>query len=466
MNGNEQGTALLYIPSRATPVSQKSVSMSEIKALRQEILDQVAKFYTLAHADRPFTPGETKIHFAGRVYDAHEMVNMVDAVLDFWLTLGRFADEFTARLAEFLGIEHVLPVNSGSSANLVAAETLLSQEMGTRRLHPGDQVIVPAVSFPTTISPLVRGGLIPVFVDCDLGTYNLNLDAVEAAITDRTRAVLFAHTLGNPVNMSRLTKIARRHDLFVVEDICDALGSRWDGQLVGTFGDLATLSFYPAHHITMGEGGAVVTNSAKMAKIARSIRDWGRACWCTHKDTGPNGACGHRFDYKVSGIPGTYDHKYLYSNIGYNLKPTDIQTSMGVAQLEKLPDFIAARKRNFQQLYEGLKLYEAHLILPSWDPRADVSWFAFPMTVRDEAPFSRRELLEWLEAARIETRLLFAGNITRQPAYCNMPHRVVGELINADLVMRGTFFVGVYPGLDDRRIDYILQTFAEFFGRF
>ncbi len=439
--------------------------MSEADILRQEILKKVSEFYTLAHADRSFTPGETKVHYAGRVYDSRELANMVDAVLDFWLTLGRFADEFEGQLAEFLGLEHALLVNSGSSANLVAVETLLSREVDGRRLRPGDEVIVPAVSFPTTIAPLVRGGLIPVFVDCDLGTYNLNLDAMEAAITDRTRAIIFAHTLGNPVNMTHLMETARQHDLFVVEDICDALGSRWDNQPVGTFGHLATLSFYPAHHITLGEGGAVVTNSASMAKIARSIRDWGRACWCTHKDTAPNGACGHRFDQKVPGIPGTYDHKYLYSNVGYNLKPTDIQAALGVAQLEKLPGFIAARKRNFQRLYDGLKPYKEYLILPTWSPRADVSWFAFPMTVRDEAPFRRRELLQWLEAAQVETRLLFAGNITRQPAYRDVTHRVVGELTNADLVMRGAFFVGVYPGLDSQRIDYMLETFATFFAR-
>lgn len=439
--------------------------MTDPQTLRQEILYQVAQFYTLAHADRPFKPGETRIHYAGRVYDAHELVNMVDAVLDFWLTLGRFDDEFTSRLAEFLGVGHVLLVNSGSSANLVAIETLLSREMGSRRLRPGDEVIVPAVSFPTTVAPLMRGGLLPVFVDCDLGTYNPNLDAIEAAITDRTRAIVFAHTLGNPVDMTRLMEIAGRHDLFVVEDICDALGSRWDGQLVGTFGHLATASFYPAHHITLGEGGAVITDSARLAKIACSIRDWGRACWCTAQDTGPNGACGHRFDYKVPGLPGTYDHKYLYSNVGYNLKPTDVQAALGVAQLAKLPNFIAARKRNFQQLYDGLKPYQEHLILPTWHPKADVSWFAFPMTVRDEAPFDRRELLQWLEAARIETRLLFASNITRQPAYRDMTCRIVGNLANADLVMRGTFFVGVYPGLDAPRIDYMLETFAAFFAR-
>jgi CDP-6-deoxy-D-xylo-4-hexulose-3-dehydrase len=439
--------------------------MEQARILRQEILEKVAEFYTLAHAEQPFTPGETKIHYAGRVYGARELVNMVDAALDFWLTLGRFADEFVTRLAEVLGVEHALLVNSGSSANLVAIETLLSREMGSRRLCPGDEVIVPAASFPTTVAPLIRGGLVPVFVDCDLGTYNPNLDAVEAAVTDRTRAIVFAHTLGNPVNMTRLMDVARQHDLFVVEDMCDALGSRWDGQLVGTFGDLATLSFYPAHHITLGEGGAVVTNSAQLTKIARSIRDWGRACWCTAEDTGPNGACGRRFDYKVPGLPGTYDHKYLYSNVGYNLKPTDIQAALGVAQLEKLPDFIAARKRNFRRLYDGLKPYEEHLILPTWDPRADVSWFAFPMTVRDEAPFRRRELLQWLEGALIETRLLFAGNIIRQPAYHDIAHRTVGGLTNSDLVMRGAFFVGVYPGLDDARVDYMLETFAAFFAQ-
>jgi len=433
--------------------------------LRRQILAQVAEFYAVAHAEKPFVPGETRVHYAGRVYDAHELVNMVDAVLDFWLTLGRFGDEFTTRLAEFLGLEHALLVNSGSSANLVAVETLLSRELGARRLRPGDEVIVPAVSFPTTVAPLVRGGLVPVFVDCDLGTYNPNLDAIEAAIGERCRAVILAHMLGNPVDMSRLMEIARRHDLFVIEDICDALGSRWEGRLVGTFGHLATLSFYPAHHITLGEGGAVVTGSAKMARIARSVRDWGRACWCSHQDTGPDGACGHRFDFKISGLPGSYDHKYLYSNIGYNLKPTDVQAALGVAQLAKLPHFIAARQRNFRQLYDGLEPYEEHLILPRWDSRADVSWFALPLTVRDEAPFGRRDLLQWLERAGIETRLLFAGNVTRQPAYRDICCRQIGELPNADRVMRATFFVGVYPGLDQARLDYMLQMFAAFFAR-
>jgi CDP-6-deoxy-D-xylo-4-hexulose-3-dehydrase len=435
-------------------------------ALRQEILQKVAEYYTLAHADRAFVPGETKVHYAGRVYDAREMTHMVDAVLDFWLTLGRFGDRFETRLAGFLGLEHALLVNSGSSANLVAVETLLSREMGARRLRPGDEVVVPAVSFPTTVAPLVRGGLVPVLVDCDLGSYNLNLDAVEEAITGRTRAVIFAHTLGNPVDMTRLMAIARRHHLFVIEDICDALGSRWDGRLVGTFGDMATLSFYPAHHITLGEGGAVVTDRAKLAKIARSVRDWGRACWCTHQDTDPDGACGHRFDFKVPGLPGTYDHKYLFSNLGYNLKPTDVQAALGVAQLQKLPDFIAARKRNFRRLYEGLKPHQEHLILPAWDPRADVSWFAFPLTVRDGAPFERRELLRWLEDRGIEVRLLFAGNLARQPAYRHITCRVVGDLPNADRVMRGTFFVGVYPGLDKPRLSYMLETFAGFLSQF
>lgn len=439
--------------------------MTNQQTLRQEILYKVAEFYSQAHIAEPFVPGESKIHYAGRVYDERELINMVDAVLDFWLTLGRFADEFTTRLAGFLEIEHALLVNSGSSANLVAVETLLSREMGEQRLLPGDEVITPAVSFPTTVAPLLRGGLVPVLVDCDLGTYNLNLDAVEAAITERSRAIIFAHTLGNPVNMTRLMEIARRHKLFVIEDTCDALGSRWDDRHVGTFGHLATLSFYPAHHITLGEGGAVVTNSDKMMKIARSIRDWGRACWCTHEDTGPDGACGRRFDYKVPGLPGTYDHKYLYSNVGYNLKPTDIQAALGVAQLQKLPRFIAARKRNFRQLYEGLQPYREHLILPAWDARADVSWFAFPLTIRDEAPFNRRELLQYLEKAKIETRLLFAGNITRQPAYRDMNCRTVGELPNSDLVMRGSFFVGVYPGLDEARLSYMLQTFEEFFAQ-
>ncbi|MBC7250688.1 MAG: lipopolysaccharide biosynthesis protein RfbH [Anaerolineae bacterium] len=436
----------------------------DVQRLREEIFAKVAEFYRVAHRREPFVPGKTRIHYAGRVYDERELIAMTDAVLDFWLTLGRYADEFERKIAEFLGVSEVLLVNSGSSANLVAVTALCSPELDNP-LRPGDEVITPAVTFPTTVAPLVQNGLIPVFVDCDLGTYNMNLAAVEAAISPRTRAILVLHNLGNPCDMDVILRLAQAHDLYVIEDTCDALGSRFGGRPVGSFGHLGTLSFYPAHHITTGEGGAVVTNDKKLARIARSIRDWGRACWCNHKTTDPNGACGRRFEYKIPGMPDTYDHKYVYSHIGYNLQPTDIQAALGSAQMDKLPDFIAARQRNFRLLFEGLARYQDFLILPQWDPRADVSWFAFPITVRDNPRFTRNDLVRWLEQANIETRLVFAGNILRQPGYVNIPHRIVGELINSNLVMRGSFFIGVYPGLDEERINYILRTFDAFFAQ-
>ncbi len=438
--------------------------IDDAQRLRDEIFAKVAKFYKIAHRPQPFVPGETRVHYAGRVYDERDLIAMTDAVLDFWLTLGRHADEFERKLSEFLGVSEVLLVNSGSSANLVAVTALCSPEL-ENPLRPGDEVITPAVTFPTTIAPLVQNGLVPVFVDCDLGTYNMNLAATEAAISERTRAILVLHNLGNPCDMDVILRLAEEHHLYIIEDTCDALGSRFRGRPVGSFGHLGTLSFYPAHHITTGEGGAVVTSDKRLARIARSIRDWGRACWCTHKTTGPNGACGRRFEYQIPGMPGTYDHKYIYSHIGYNLQPTDIQAALGAAQMDKLPEFIAARQRNFRRLFEGLARYQEFLILPQWDSRADVSWFALPITVRDNPRFTRNDLTRWLEQANIETRLLFAGNILKQPGYVNIPHRVAGELINSNLVMRGSFFIGVYPGLDDERIDYILETFDAFFAQ-
>jgi CDP-6-deoxy-D-xylo-4-hexulose-3-dehydrase len=376
--------------------------------------------------------------------------------------MGRWADEFERKLAEFLGVSEVILVNSGSSANLVAIATLCSSEL-EGHIERGEEVITPALAFPTTVAPILQNGLLPVFVDCELGTYNPDPSKLEEAISERTRAVFVSHTLGNPCDMEEVMALAEKYDLFVVEDACDALGSRYDGKHLGTFGHLGTLSFYPAHHITTGEGGAVLTNDKRFARIARSIRDWGRACWCTYKTTDPKGACGRRFDWEIPGMPGTYDHRYLYSNIGYNLKMTDVQAAMGVAQLEKLPGFIERRKHNFRRLYEGLKRYEDYLILPRWSERADVSWFAFPITVRRGAPFGRKELVQWLESAKIETRYLFAGNILRQPGYREIEHRVAGNLENSDFVMQNSFFVGVYPGLDDVQIDYVLEIFERFF---
>ena len=433
--------------------------MNDLDSLREEIFAKVTEYYQRAHAARPFTPGQTKVNYAGRVWDEREMINMVDAVLEFWLTAGRYAGEFEKRLGAFIGAREVIPVNSGSSANLVAITTLCSPQLH-RRLNPGDEVITPAVTFPTTLAPIVQNRLVPVLVDAELGTYNLDAAQLEAACSLKTRAIFVPHTLGNPAAIDSIVEFAKSHSLYVVEDTCDALGSQYAGRMVGTFGHLATLSFYPAHHITMGEGGAVYTNSRRLARIARTIRDWGRDCYCGY-DNPVNGKCGIRFEREIPGMPGFYDHRYLFTEIGYNLKITDVQAAMGAAQLEKLPAFIAARKRNFARLYEGLKQYEEFLILPRWLPKSDPSWFAFQLTVRDGAPFDRAKLTRYLESRKVETRVLFAGNILKQPGYRNIECRVIGDLPNAEHILRGTFFVGVYPGLDDRRIDYMLAVFAD-----
>lgn len=423
---------------------------------RKEILELVRR-YARRQAPAPWRPGVDKVPYAGRVVGEEERALLVEAALDCWLTLGPFGERFEERLKAFLGVRDVILVNSGSSANLVAVTSLVS-EMLENPLRPGDEVITPAVTFPTTLAPIVQNGLVPVFVDCEIGTYNADLAEVEAAVSPRTRAVLLPHTLGNVFDLDRVTALCRRHGMYLVEDCCDALGSRWSGKPVGTFGDYATVSFYPAHHITMGEGGAVLTSRALHARVARSVRDWGRDCWCA---PGASNTCNKRFDWQLGDLPRGYDHKYIYSNIGYNLKPTDLQAAVGLAQLEKLPGFVARRQANFRRLYEGLRDLE-DLILPRWDPRADVSWFAFPVTVRPEAPFTRKDLVAHLEAHKIETRMIFAGNLIRQPAYTKIPRRVVGDLARSDLVMTHTFFVGVYPGLTDAMIDYVVDQFHAF----
>ncbi|MBI5292506.1 MAG: lipopolysaccharide biosynthesis protein RfbH [Chloroflexi bacterium] len=432
----------------------------DLENLRQEIFAKVTEYYEKAHADQPFVPGETRVQYAGRVYDEREMVHMVDAVLEFWLTAGRHAEEFERRLGKFIGAREVIPVNSGSSANLVAMTTLCSPQL-KQRLLPGDEVITPAVTFPTTLAPIVQNRLIPVLVDAEMGTYNIDLEQLEAAMSPRTRALFITHTLGNPIAMDRVVEFARARNLFIIEDTCDALGSKYNGQSVGTFGHVATLSFYPAHHITMGEGGAVYTHSRRLAKIARTVRDWGRDCFCGY-DNPVNGKCGIRFEREIPGIEGYYDHRYYFTEIGYNLKLTDVQAAMGVAQMDKLPGFVAARKRNFARLYAGLKKFEEFLILPTWLPNADPSWFALPLTVRDTAPFDRTALTRYLENHKVETRMIFAGNILKQPGYKNIERRVVGSLPVADQVMRSSFFIGVYPGLTDAKIDYMLEMFAQF----
>ncbi len=436
--------------------------MGQARILKGKIFELVKDYYETVHKDRKFVPGKSRIHYAGRVFDEQEMCNMVDAVLDFWITLGPYGKRLESGLANFLGVKEAILVNSGSSANLVALASLMSPQFDGHLL-PGDEVITPALTFPTTFAPIVQNGLIPVVVDCELGTYNMNPDRLEEAISPKTRAVLIPHTLGNPGQMDKITGTCSKHNLYLVEDACDALGTRYAGKPVGTFGDFGTLSCYPAHHISMGEGGAIFTNSARLAKIARSIRDWGRDCWC-QGDASASGACGRRFQYKINigDSEIDYDHRYVYTSIGYNLKPTDVQAAMGLAQLKKLDWIIERRRYNFHRLFEGLKKYEDIFILPSWDEKAEPSWFAFPLTIRPGSNFTRSELLVFLEAANIETRLLFAGNILSQPAFKDVNCRVVGNLANSSLVMTNTFFVGVYPGIDDEALDYILRKFDEF----
>ena len=432
--------------------------------IRQEILDKVAQFYHAAHSPEPFVPGETRIHYAGRVFDEQELVALVDTSLDFWLTLGEQGLAFEEAFAGYMQVRHAILVNSGSSANLVAVSTLCSAHMDNP-LQPGDEVITPAATFPTTVAPLVQNQLVPVFVDCVPGTYNLDVDQIEPALSAHTRAILVPHMLGNSCDIQRLIEIADRHNLYVIEDTCEAMGTRFDGKLLGTFGHLSTFSFYPPHHITTGEGGMVATNDRLLAKVARSIRDWGRDCWCNPRTAKHDGACGQRFNYQIPGVPGTYYHKYLYSNIGYSLRPTDMQAALGVVQLEKFASFSQARKQHFLQLYQGLKPFETELLLPSWDPRTDACWFAFPITVREGASFTRNDLVRWLEDRGIETRFLMAGNILRQPGYKDIQHRQVGDLAGTDQVMRNAFFVGVYPGLDQPRLEYMIAQFAAFFDR-
>jgi CDP-4-dehydro-6-deoxyglucose reductase, E1 len=426
--------------------------------LRSQILELVREYHDEAFAAGPFTPGETQIHFAGRVFDERELVNLVDASLDFWLTTGRYAETFEHSFARLFGLRHAILVNSGSSANLVALSSLTSPKLAGRRLRPGDEVITVASSFPTTVNPIVQNGLVPVFVDVDIPTYNIDVRMLEAALSERTRAVMVAHTLGNPFDLDAVTAFAREHDLWLIEDCCDALGSTYKGKMVGTFGDLATVSFYPAHHITMGEGGCVLTDKGRLKVLAESFRDWGRDCWCA---PGKENTCGKRFEHKLGELPYGYDHKYIYSHIGYNLKVTDMQAAVGVAQLEKLAAFTDARRRNFQSLHHGLQDLQEHLILPQATPHSDPSWFGFPLALRDASPISRDHILRFMNDRKIATRLLFGGNLLRQPAYRDVPHRRIGELERADFVMNRVFWVGVYPGLSSGAIEFMLESFHD-----
>ncbi|MGC9469283.1 MAG: lipopolysaccharide biosynthesis protein RfbH [Anaerolineae bacterium] len=433
---------------------------AKITRLRREILAKVGEYYELAHQGQPFVPGKTFVNYGGRVYDERELQSAVEAVLDFWLTDGPRVETFSETLAEYLGISHVLTVNSGSSANLVAMTALRSRQL-PNPLQPGDEVITPAATFPTTVAPIVQNGLIPVFVDCKVGTYNIDVELLEAGLSGKTRAIFVPHILGNPVEMDVVMAVAKAHDLYVIEDACDALGSIFSDKPCGTFGDFSTFSFYPAHHITTGEGGAVGTSDPKLNHIAHSIRDWGRDCWCTHR-SGRDGECGQRFDWEIPGLGEPYDHRYYFTEIGYNLKMTDIQAAIGIPQLAKLPEFVLARKHNFRVLYDGLRRYEDTLILPAWGPKADPAWFAFTLAVREEAPFTRRELNEYLRERKVETRYLFAGNILHQPGYRHIPHRIATPLTETNRVLRSAFFIGVYPGMDEARLSYMLQVFEDF----
>lgn len=433
--------------------------MPDTTVLKKQILNLVREYYEAEFAGRTFDPARDLVHYAGRVFDAEELCNLVDASLDFYLTANRYAEQFEAAFAEYLGLANALLVNSGSSANLVALTALTSPKLGDRRLRPGDEVITVAAAFPTTVAPILQNQLAPVFVDVNLGDYTAIPERLAEAIGPKTRAIMMAHTLGVPFNLDVVMDLVKRHDLWLIEDNCDALGSRYRGRLTGTFGHLATVSFYPAHHITMGEGGCVVTADGELARIARSIRDWGRDCYCIG---GENNTCGRRFSQQFGALPFGYDHKYVYSHIGYNLRVTDLQAAIGCAQLGKLERFIARRKANFEALREILKPYEDRLLLPQATEHSDPAWFGFAITVRQDAGFTRNDLTRFLEKNRIETRNLFSGNLLRHPAFQEIPHRVVGDLSNTDVVTNQTFFIGVYPGIDEAQLDYV----ADVFGRF
>lgn len=430
--------------------------------IKQEIFEKIKEFYKLNHKQK-FLPGKSKVPYAGRVYNEKEIIAMVDSVLDFWLTMGKYGEKFEKQFSEYLKIKHTTLTNSGSSANLLAVSSLCSQQI-ENKLNPGDEVITPACTFPTTLNPIIQNGLIPVFVDVKLGTYNIDTQKIEEAITNKTKLIMMPHTLGNPCEMDKITEIAKKYDLYVIEDVCDALGSKYDGKFLGTFGDIATFSFYPAHHITLGEGGALATNNGKLAKTIVSLRDWGRACFCKWNEKNLNGACHKRFDFKINGE--YYDHRYIYENIGYNLKPLDPQPAMGLEQLKKLPEFIKARKKNFQKLYQAFLRYKDLFILPETLEKSDTSWFGFPITLKENTSFDRKELITWLEKNNIQTRLLFAGNVVHQPAYKNIVYRIHDNLKNSDYVMKNSFFIGVYPGLTDEMMSYVINKIEEFMQKF
>jgi len=429
------------------------------KELRAKILALVSEYHAAKFGDSKYTAGKNLVNYAGRVFDDQELKNLVDASLDFWLTEGRYSQEFQTLFSDFVGVEYSILTNSGSSANLLALSALTSHLLGDKRLKPGDEVIAVAAGFPTTVNPIIQNGLVPVFCDVQLGTYNVDIQDLRKAIGPKTRAIFLAHTLGNPYDLDAIVDLVREHDLWLIEDCCDALGSTYKGKHVGTFGHVATCSFYPAHHITIGEGGMVFTKDSTIARAITSFRDWGRDCYC---QGGENNTCGKRFTGTYGELPLGYDHKYVYSHIGYNLKVTDMQAAIGVAQMGKLESFVKSRKENFKAWSRGFKKWETKFILPEPTPGSDPSWFAYPITVKDNAGFTRTEFTNYLNSHLVETRNIFAGNMLRQPAYKEIEHRVVGSLVNTDIIMNNSFFLGTYPGLTTEKITYVLSVVEAF----
>lgn len=433
--------------------------MSDHKALRKEIIEKTKAYYVARFANQDFTPGKSRVNYAGRVFDENELINAVEASLDFWLTEGRFSEQFAEKIAEYLEVDHVLLTNSGSSANLLAFSALTSEKLGDTRLKPGDEVISVAAGFPATVTPILQYGLIPVFVDVDMETYNIDVEMMRKAVTPNTRCIFIAHTLGNPFNIDAVMELANELDLWVIEDNCDAFGSRYKGKFTGTFGHLSTISFYPAHHITTGEGGAIITNDAVLANLVRAFRDWGRDCYCAG---GENNTCGKRFSQSFGQLPFGYDHKYVYSEIGYNLKMTDIQAAIGAAQMDKLDHFSERRKENFRSWFKIFERYPQYFALPKATENADPSWFAFIVTLKEGTPFTRDEFTGHLNAKLIETRNLFAGNMTKQPAFVGKDWRIADNLNNTDIIMNNTFFLGTYPGLKPEMFEYAAAVIDNF----
>ncbi|MCK6615668.1 MAG: lipopolysaccharide biosynthesis protein RfbH [Ignavibacteriaceae bacterium] len=433
------------------------------KQIRNEILELTKKYYEAKFKDIPFVEGISRVNYAGRVFDERELVNLVDSSLDFWLTEGRFSEEFASKIADFLGVADVILTNSGSSANLLAFSALTSEKLVDKRLKPGDEVISVSAGFPATVTPIIQYGLIPVFVDVDIPTYNIDVEMMKKAVSPKTRCIFLAHTLGNPFNLDEVMKLAKEHDLWIIEDNCDAFGSKYQGKYTGTFGHISTISFYPAHHITTGEGGAVCTNDEQLAKIIKSFRDWGRDCYCAG---GENNTCGKRFSQSFGRLPYGYDHKYVYSEIGYNLKMTDMQAAIGAAQVDKLPEFCEKRKQNYGIYNQIFGKYPDFFILPKATAGSDPAWFSYIVTLREKLPFTRDEFTRFLNEKLIETRNLFAGNMIRQPAFIGKEYRLADHLRNSDYIMNNTFFIGTFPGNTEERLNYIDTTVAEFMQKF